>query len=221
MKKIPTAIIFGIFLACVAAFVIYPVWSQQAPVPTLFKPIKSELVVGLLGWLFVVALFVERAVEVVVMVFRDQQADLLGEAEALAAKKLAAVIEKAASLADNDPGKAAATNEVQAASASLETVRHEGILYRAGTKAIAMLVSFAFGVFISLAGIRALSGLLQDEAAAGKLFTAADILITGAVLAGGSEGIHRMANAVTSFMDALSARGDKAQRIANQDAQTK
>jgi hypothetical protein len=34
------------------------------------------------------------------------------------------------------------------------------------------------------------------------------------MLAGGSEGIHRMANAFTSFMDSLSAQADASQKRA-------
>jgi hypothetical protein len=37
----------------------------------------------------------------------------------------------------------------------------------------------------------------------------ADIIVTSAMLAGGSEGIHRMANVFTSFMDSLSTQIDK------------
>lgn len=45
--------------------------------------------------------------------------------------------------------------------------------------------------------------------------TIPSIKIVLTLLAGGSEGIHRMANAFTEFMDSPSARADQAQRNAN------
>jgi archaellum biogenesis protein FlaJ (TadC family) len=138
-------------------------------------------------------------VEVVVLVFRDQQADALDEAEARATAMVAALA-----------GSAAASQAAKDAAAA----REQSVTYRAETKEMALLVGFAFGVFVSLAGVRALHGLLADSAPTGTLFTVADIVVTGAMLAGGSEGIHRMANAFTSFMDSLSSRADASQKRA-------
>jgi hypothetical protein len=111
---------------------------------------------------------------------------------------------------------------VTQATATVMAVQHQQVLYRAETKEFALLVGFFFGILASLAGVRALHGLLDitqypPGTAPGTLFTVADVLITGAMLAGGSEGIHRMANAFNGFMDSLSARTDQIQRNANQN----
>jgi len=204
MKKTTSIVTTGLLVA-VGAFVVYPVWSNQAPLPVDFKPLTPQAFAGLIGWLFVVALFVERTVEVVVMIFRDQQADQLDEAEENAARDF------------TNATKKGAADAVEAARQALATARQNKLVYRAETKEIALLIGFVFGVFVSLAGVRALHGLLLDATPTGNLFTAADIVVTGAMLAGGSEGIHRMANAFTSFMDGVSARGDQAQRKANED----
>ncbi len=209
--------IWATLSAIVLLFIGYPVWSNQVPDASVFKPLTAQLFTGLMGWLFAVALFVERAVEVVVLVFRDQQADLLEDAVDQATKVLAVATKKANDLADADPAKKTAVDAVEAAGAKLAVAQHDQIVYRAETKEIALLVGFAFGIFISLAGVRALHGLLADNASVGTIFTVADILVTGAVLAGGSEGIHRIANAFSGFMDGLSARSDQVQRNANND----
>jgi len=203
MKK--TTLIVGVtLLATLFAFVVCPFWLNQVPEPLAFKPLTPQLFAGLIGWLFAVSLFVERAVEVVVLVFRDQQADALDEAEARATAMVAALAGSAAtSQADKDK-----------AAKDAATARAQSVTYRAETKEMALLVGFAFGVFVSLAGVRALHGLLADSAPTGTLFTVADIVVTGAMLAGGSEGIHRMANAFTSFMDSLSSRADASQKKA-------
>ncbi len=74
------------------------------------------------------------------------------------------------------------------------------------------------GMLVSFAGVHALSGILsKDVVDAGTLFKILDIPITGAMIAEGSERIHRIAKAFTSTMAGLSARGDQVQRNANQN----
>jgi hypothetical protein len=197
-----------ILLALLGALVVYPVWSNRAPLPVDFKPLTPQSFAALIGWLFAVALFVERAVEVVVMIFRDQQADMLDEAEKGAARDLA------------EATKTGVADAVVKARQALMTARQNKLVYRAETKEMALVIGFGFGLLVSLAGVRALHGLLLEATPTGNLFLAADIVVTGALLAGGSEGIHRMANAFTSFMDGVSARGDQAQRKANEDKKT-
>lgn len=217
MKKISIATVCVILLAIVCVFIGYPVFSKQAPEPQVFKIMSLEAFTGLIGWLFAVALIVERAVEVVVMVFRDQQADLLDEAENQAIKKFNEATKAANALALNDPTKASADNSVNAVKATLIAIQHSKVVYRAETKEVALLVGFAFGIFVSMAGVRALHSLLDANSSDGIFFTIADIVVTGAMLAGGSEGIHRMANAFNGFMDGLSARTDQVQRNARKD----
>jgi hypothetical protein len=155
----------------------------------------------LLAWLFAVALFAERAVEVIVMVFRDQEADLLDQAENDATENL--------KTATDITGIAAARQKLADAQKST-------VLYRARTKEIALIISFALGILVSFAGIHALGGVIAPST--GKddgsitLFKILDILITGAMIAGGSEGIHRIANVFTSTMDSLATRANQAQK---------
>jgi hypothetical protein len=170
---------------------------------------------ALLAWLVIVALFVERAVEVIVMVVRDYKAESLDHQEQLAVGTLTDATAYC-SMAGVDPvaAKAAVDQKRQA----LAVVREQIVDYRAGTKQLAMFIGFTVGVLLSFAGVHALNGILAKDVVAGPLFKTLDVLVTGAVIAGGSEGIHRMANAFTSTMDGLSARGDQMQRNANQNA---
>lgn len=197
MRK-TTPIAWVTLLVTLCVFVVYPLWSNQVPNSLGFRPLTPQVFAGLIGWLFAVSLFVERAVEVVVMVFRDQQADLLNEVETRATAIVTALA-----------GNITASQADREKAAKDAAVAHEQIVvYRAETKEIALLTGFVFGIFVSLAGVRALHGLLLDATTTSSLFNVADIVITGAMLAGGSEGIHRMANAYTSFMDNLSTQAD-------------
>jgi hypothetical protein len=176
---------------------------------------------ALLAWLFAVALLVERAVEVIVMVFRDEAADLLDQEEDRLGRKLKTATDNVAAVdkrvvpptpAERD----AAATEVQTLQKQLDEAEKNTIVYRAETKKVALLISFVFGMAVSFAGINALSTVISGPSnlndGSPSLFKFVDILVTGAMIAGGSEGIHRMANAFTSVMDSLSARADQTQK---------
>lgn len=199
MKKL-NWIVLGITLA----FVGYCFYSLQVPAPLSFKDLTPQAYLGLIAWLLAVALFAERAVEVVVMIFRDQEADMLNKTCEDADKKV-----------ENLSKSSAATQaEKDAAGKAAIDAHNIMITYRANTKEIALLVSFTLGILISLAGVRALHELLSDTAKPGSMFAFVDIVTTGLVIAGGSEGIHQMANVFTGFMASLTAQADKAKKQA-------
>jgi len=210
-----------LLLVAVSVLVCYYFLSNQVPMPLPFNADwqgskLASAFAGQMAWLFAVALFIERAVEVVVMAFRDQGADLLDEAETRATglydneTKAAATLtgSNTASQADKDTAIKAA----EAAQRTLAATREQKVIYRAETKEIALSVGFVLGILVSLAGVRALRGLLADNANPTQLFSVVDIVVTGAMLAGGSEGVHRIANVFTSTMDNLSARQDQSQK---------
>jgi hypothetical protein len=197
-----------LFLAAIVIVVGICILKSVAPDALPFKDLSAQAFTGLIAWLFAVALFVERAVEVVVMVFRDYSADLLQATEdsATAANTSAT---KALSANPTDPGLKTTADKTQSV---LDEAHKNNVMYRAKTKEIALSVGFVFGAMVSVAGVRALHGLLADNTTTTGWFTFADIIVTSAMLAGGSEGIHRIANAFTSFMDNLSSRADQDQK---------
>jgi hypothetical protein len=174
-----------------------------------FRQITPESFAGLIGWLAAVAVFIERAVEVVVMVFRDQQGDINDLAERRArqaAKKADDAL--AAALAAGDPHKDELQAKAEGAHKALDDAVDTSTRYTAVTKEFALRVSFTFGVLVSVAGVRALSGLVASGSPTGRVFAVADIVVTAALLAGGSEGVHRLANVYTSFTDTASSQLD-------------
>jgi hypothetical protein len=171
-----------------------------------FKPLTPQTFAGLIGWLVAVALFVERAVEVVVTACRDQGADLLEidkHVKTRAALNADAALKKA-----DAAGAAAAATAAAAANDAAQAAQDAITAYRAVTKEFALKVSFGFSFCVAVAGVRALHGLLPDGYATGRLFTVVDLAVTSAMLAGGSEGIHRLANVYTSFADSASSQYD-------------
>jgi RsiW-degrading membrane proteinase PrsW (M82 family) len=183
-----------VFAAAVAVFIVVRVWRHEVAAPISFKPISGAAFAGLIVWLFAVAVFVERAIEVIVMVFRDRESDLLDEAEQSAQQAVASASDDAAKKTAQD---------------NLASAHHAVVVYHATTKEFALRIGFLLGALVSLAGVRALHGLVPDTVTTGRWFALADIVVTSAMLAGGSEGIHRMANVVTSFADSLSTQLDQ------------
>jgi hypothetical protein len=145
-----------------------------------------------IGVLVLAAAIIERANEVIVMAFRDYEADRLED-----------LMEQA-----NDAFAANTIEPLREIAAQAKTNLTE---YKAQTKEFALLVALCFGLMVSLAGVRSLHPLLSNQGfPAGRLFTIVDIILTGAMLAGGSEGVHRLANIVSSGADTLSTRIDNA-----------
>ncbi len=191
MKSKLSPVLLLLTLVAALAFVAF---KQAIPSGIALKGFDPQAIAGVLTWLFTVALFIERAVEVVIMVLRDADADHL---ESVVETELARI----ADMKTNDITAPAATPALALAKKNLSD-------YRAATKQIALVISLVLGLLISLAGVRALDSIVAAPGSHG-LYIAVDVFVTGAVLAGGSEGVHQMANVVSNF---LQSTADKARK---------
>jgi hypothetical protein len=61
------------------------------------------------------------------------------------------------------------------------------------------------GILVALAGVREIGGIVAAPVA-DPLFTAVYALVTGALIADGSESIHQMVNVFSNFMTSLAAK---------------
>jgi hypothetical protein len=174
-----------IIVALIGAVVVALAW--KTPGAVTFKTIARDSVLGTLTWLFVVALFIERAVEVIVSTLRDADAALLEHAVETAQEAIDAQ-------AKVTPG---AVPYLQ----SLHVAQKNLLDYRSDTKELALCVSFIISLFVSVAGVRAFSLIANNVPDSNWLFAAADIVVTGAVLAGGTDAIHQMMNVVMNFFN--------------------
>jgi len=150
----------------------------------LFNPITRDAVVNLLTPLFIIALFLERGQEVFISAWREPGKRRL-ESEIESYKKV-------------DPNADTREQDLRLAD------------YRAHTQQVAFLAGLAGGVLVSIAGVRVLYPLVNhdaDVAGAQKLvFDTVDIFLTGGLLGGGSEGIHRLVSVITDFLEATRDR---------------
>lgn len=150
-------------------------------------------IVILLISLSLVALFIERAVEVIIIVSREK-----GKQELL-----------------NNISSEKRKSELRAKKGAREmTAKEEEAInkhdnYSTDTKTIAMPTAFAIGIIISALGFRALQPLVDPAvfktlgSAQKALFIGIDTLITGALLGGGSKGMHEI---VETFLNWVQIR---------------
>jgi len=156
-----------------------------------FWPFTAAEFVQFLTPLFLVSLFIERTLEVFLTAWRAE-----------GAAKLETQV-KAAKAAKAAPGAAP-----DAHAATEDTV----IQHKAGTQRMAFLGGVTLGIVVSAVGVRAL-GMFVDPAVFGSLsdtqqtmFNVTDVLLTGAVLGGGADGLHKLVSVFTNFMDVTAKR---------------
>lgn len=97
---------------------------------------------------------------------------------------------------------------------SAERIEKEAVLQtrKAGTRTIAMWSALLIGILVSAAGMRSLSWFVEPgtvdalPATQASLFIGVDILLTGGVIAGGSDGIHKIAEVLRNFLKTSSAQ---------------
>lgn len=88
--------------------------------------------------------------------------------------------------------------------------------YSARTKTLAITLSMAFGLFVAAVGVRALEFFAEPEMLAGltaiqaTAFRLIDIVLTGGLIAGGAEAIHKITKVFSDFMDSSSSRARSA-----------
>ena len=143
--------------------------------------IKGDDYSGMFIHLFVIAVIVERFIEVYTAIWRKE-----GRVE----------IENRLRMLKAQPP--VDENQVVVVEAELEN-------YRADTGVRTMYAAFAIGLIIALAGVNTLSVLFYSTELSpmqANLFKAIDILITSGIIAGGSKGINNMSSLMAEFIRA-------------------
>lgn len=162
-----------------------------------FQPITAGEFTQRLSGLLLVALFIERALEVFISGWRGP-----GES------RLRRAVARARPDASGGGGGQAAGAE----SEPLERSRDALVHYKAETRRIAFVASVLLGVAVAAMGVRVL-GQFIDPSVFAELggaqrqgFQLLDILLTGAALAGGSDGLHQLIETFTGFLESSKER---------------
>lgn len=175
----------GSVIVIAAVGIFLTVWRDPGLIR--FWPFSAGEFVQQITPLVLISLFIERALEVFLTAWRGKDSANLALAIQGAKTRLAG-------------GYAAALADLQ----SGEKLHND---YKSDTQRVAFLAALALGIVVSALGVRGLS-LFIDPAAFKELssiqrtwFNAMDVLLTGALLGGGSEGLHKLVTVFTNFMD--------------------
>jgi hypothetical protein len=167
----------GYALAFVALLIATWLASLQVRAPSLAFNAEAISNVGtVLAPLVLIAAFIERAVEVILTPLRGDVADRK-QAEIEALRK------------ENQP-----------------TDKKEAWLtnYKLETRQYAFFLAVTLGIIASLLGFRGLANLLEAAPSVGSPLAFFDIILTGAVIGGGADGIHKPVKAFTDSMEKVS-----------------
>lgn len=152
--------------------------------PLLFvvDPVRAAL--DTLGILFIIALFVERANEV-----------FISSTRAMRRKSADMEIDRLQKLVDSGTAMEVDAN-------ALSKAKHILLCYRTGTRVMTLSFAGAIATLLALSGVRALSPLIEVQfemlaQAQWLLLHLVDILLTVAIIAGGSAGVHKLLSTIT------------------------
>ena len=162
-------------LVLALAVVVFSLGDSLKPIGTKEGEAPFLTALTQLGILYIVALFVERSLEVLIKAWRQGGKSRLEEEARLAEAGAKAEAEKAL-------GE-----------------------YRAGTQRRALLVGLTLGILVSLSGVRLLGPIFEFSVADGWSFQQAvfqftDIIVTAGLIAGGSATIHELMALVDNFL---------------------
>ena len=166
-------------------------WQASSFTGLHFKPFHAEEIVGDLTALFLISVFLERALEVFVTWWRDVDRLKLEQeiAHAVADAKAA------------DPAAAAAAQRL------VLQKQQELDIFKAQTARRSFMCGLVAGAVIALAGARALEPLLTTlptpSSAQALVVTMVDVVITAGLIGGGSDGIHKLVSVITDYLDAI------------------
>lgn len=189
-----------IFLVIILVFLLsMSIWLSPASLG--FKMMGPADVISMLSSFFLIALILERSLEVFITTWRAREADTLD----LTIQHLK---DKISNLGSQSP----AAGELKTLREDLKNAMISQTTYRSQTQRIALYTGLAVGIAIAAAGIRMLSLLVDlntlSTFSKGQrgFFMLVDIILTGGLIAGGSDGIHKIANVYDNFMNSAAQK---------------
>ena len=180
--KTERTVVFVLILIAIASVVAVIVFR---PGLVTFWPFTVAEFIQLVTPLFLVALFIERVLEVFLTSWRAGGARVV-----------------------ENQAKTTAEEATTTEAVEKKVIAEEEVIdYKSRTQRIAFIAGTAIGVAVSALGIRVLE-LLVDPAVFGALpqaqrsaFAVADVLLTGALLGGGADALHQLVKVFTNFME--------------------
>ncbi len=187
IRKIKIRSIVIVILTLIAGY------THQTNALTFKSDLDFTDVPRLLGFLILISLFVERTIEFILSLWRSAEADRMDRQ----IEKLNKDIIQAGDDIENEKIK------LQQLDRELKEAEDERSEYRSVSRLAALWTGMVIGVIVALTGVRILGSIFEVTCISEihkSLFIMVDILLTGCVLAGGSEAINKIMKVYNSFM---------------------
>ena len=183
-----------------AILIVVPIfWTFQS---VGFKPFQSGDYVSVFTQLLIIAVFMERALEFFINLWREPGKDDLAHRLEDYERELSKLEEKGVEDA-----------EIESMENKVQELRYSLQLYGSLTFRISLWSSFLFGLLISTVGVRALQSVVGDVSGLAQpqqtIFHFIDVLLTGCLISGGSEGIHKIAGLYNKFIESSAKKVKK------------
>lgn len=194
MVKRSQWIIFGLGIAFIVAT---PTWLPLTPLAV--TPFGLDEISQVLSLLFIISLLLERSLEIFVTTWRDPDELAL----------TVALNEAQAAFTACQQSDSPHPDALNAAMTQVQTLQKKRSHYRAETTRIALWSALILGLLISASGVRSLALLVDLETVQPfqqLCIELVDVLLTGGIIAGGSDGVHKLLQVVTNFLEATSDR---------------
>jgi len=189
-----------VFLVLILVFLLsMSFWVS--PAALAIKTMSATDVISMLSSFFLIALILERSLEVFITTWRAEESD-----------KLDLEIQNLKDKVSQLESKNATSDELDPLRDNLKKTIYVQTNYRSQTQRIALYTGLAVGIAVATAGIRMLHLLVDPNTLStfseGQMgfFRVADIILTGGLIAGGSDGIHKIANVYDNFMNSTATK---------------
>ena len=179
-----------------------------------FKTLEINNFSTIFGCFFAISIFVERTTEVFLSLLRSRNADILDNEIVKYEKKLESYDKGIKQLNKEDKNYAEnlqiIKDKIKETKSFWDAANVNRINYRSQSRYIALWIGLIIGLVIALTGVRLLGYIviLKDCSLFQKnLFACVDILITGAILSGGSEAFNRIMKVYNTYLDLINKKG--------------
>ena len=181
-----------IFYVIIVITISLPIWLTTEAVS--LKETASSMIIPLLGSLFVIALFLERSLDVFLTTWRAEGSEKLNQ-------EIRNLEHQISKFEDNKD-----------LISDLEKKKQERIERSSKTRLIALWSGLFFGLLVGVVGIRTLQTLVDPVSLSQiptiqlHLFRVLDVLLTGGLVAGGSDNIHKLIEVYRNVMETSSTK---------------
>ncbi len=194
-----------IFVAVIASLLTFSVLLLNGVV-NIKSPDQYD-VMNTLGLMFVLAMFLERSIDVFLSAWRSGKADLLDGKIESKENEIKSTQEQ---IKNSEGDLETLEKSLKEAKGKLEACINDRIYYRIGSRKWALWGGLAAGVLISAVGIRLIGSFFELGEGVSllqtRVFHGVDMLLTGGLLAGGSNAINDMMKVYAQFLQGTRKR---------------